>query len=95
MSALDRIRRRLGLRAAAPPLACIELVEIVTDYLEGLMPPVDRVRFDTHLERCDGCHVYLEQMRQTIRMMGRLDEERISPLARDALLQVFRGWRQE
>ncbi len=94
MSALDRIRRMLRPRGAAAPLACVELVELITDYLEGSLPPPDRARFDAHLEGCDGCRVYLEQMRQTVLVLGRLSEEAIPPEGRHALLQAFAGWKQ-
>jgi len=75
-------------------LTCKELVEIVTDYIEDTLPPDERDRFETHLGTCDGCRTYLEQMRETIRLTGMLREEEISPLARDELLEVFRGWKQ-
>ena len=54
---------------------CGELVELVTDYLEGSMPADERARFDEHVSRCDGCTTYLEQFRSTIRLTGMLSEE--------------------
>jgi anti-sigma factor RsiW len=74
-------------------LTCKEFVELVTDYLEGVLPPSSRKRFDEHLATCPYCTLYLEQMRQTIRTMGRLPEETIPPPALDALLEHFRKWR--
>jgi anti-sigma factor RsiW len=47
-------------------LTCKEVVEIVSDYLEGALSAEDRARFDAHLTVCDGCHTYVEQMRETI-----------------------------
>jgi predicted anti-sigma-YlaC factor YlaD len=75
-------------------LPCQELVELVTDYLENQMPEGVRVRFETHLAQCSGCRAYLEQMRQTIRALGRLPMESIQPEARDRLLEVFRDWKR-
>jgi len=72
---------------------CIQLVALVTDYLEGSMPPEQRTRFDEHVAGCDGCTTYLEQFRITIRLTGMLSEEQIAPQARDTLLGVFRDWR--
>ena len=72
---------------------CIQLVELVTDYLEGSMPAEQRARFDEHIVGCDGCTTYLEQFRITIRLTGMLMEERIAPDARAALLDAFRDWR--
>ena len=75
-----------------PEMPCRELVELVTDYLEDRLSPPDRVRFEAHLAECEACRTYLEQFRQTIRAVGRLPEESLSPEARDALLAAFRGW---
>ena len=71
---------------------CRELVELVTDYLDGRLPPADRARFEAHLADCEYCETYLDQMRQTIRALGRLPEESLSDEARDALLAAFRDW---
>jgi predicted anti-sigma-YlaC factor YlaD len=75
-------------------LPCQELVELVTDYLEGRLPCGPRVRFEAHLATCSGCRTYLEQMRRTIRTVGRLRAESIQPEARDRLLDVFRDWKR-
>ncbi len=79
---------------AADELTCKELVELVTDYLEEDLSPADRVRFDAHLGECDGCHTYLEQMKQTIRTVGKLTEETASPQAKKLLLDAFRKWKR-
>jgi len=76
-------------------IPCQEMVELVTDYLEGALSWRERRRFERHIAGCDGCRTYLEQMRQTLRVLGRLDEETISPEARDALLHAFRDWNAE
>jgi anti-sigma factor RsiW len=73
-------------------MSCKELVEAVTDYLEGTMGAEDRARFDAHLEICPFCVTYLEQMRQTIATAGELSEESIAPESREELLGAFRGW---
>jgi anti-sigma factor RsiW len=75
------------------PLACQELVELVTDYLEGRLAPADRERFDAHIAGCDACTAYLEQMRLTLAALGRIPEESISVQAREELLVAFREWR--
>lgn len=77
-----------------PQLSCQELVELVTDYLEATLPPPQRLRFEEHLMRCAGCRAYLDQMRQTIAMSVKLSEETLDPEVRDALLHVFRSWKQ-
>jgi anti-sigma factor RsiW len=75
-------------------MSCQELVELVTEYFEGRLPAAERRRFDEHLAVCGPCGIYLEQMRETIRLTGRLAEDSISPDTRDALLEAFRTWRR-
>jgi anti-sigma factor RsiW len=79
---------------AEAELTCRELVELVTDHLEGRLPPGERLRFDAHLAGCDGCRAYLEQMRGLLAAAGRLREESLAPRAREELLAAFRGWRR-
>ena len=78
-----------------PPLTCRELVELVTDYLEGALAPEDRRRFDAHLAECAACITYLEQMKQTIAALGRFPEESIAPETQQTLLGAFRTWRNQ
>jgi anti-sigma factor RsiW len=78
--------------ANLPEMPCRELVELVTDYLEDRLSPADRARFEAHLAECEYCETYLDQIRQTIRTLGRLPEESLSTEARDGLLAAFRGW---
>ena len=75
-------------------MACVELVEVVTEYLEGTLPDADRRRFEAHLGDCPYCVDYLEQFRQTIEATGRLPLESIAPEKREELLEAFRGWRE-
>jgi anti-sigma factor RsiW len=76
-------------------LTCKELVELVTDYVEGLLAPAERARFEAHLATCSGCRAYLEQMRQTIALLGSLPEASLSDEARIELLMLFRHWRSD
>lgn len=74
-------------------LTCQELVELVTEYVEGTLPPTELGRFEGHLADCPHCRVYLDQMRQTIRTLGRLPEESVPPGVLDELLRYFRSWK--
>jgi anti-sigma factor RsiW len=73
-------------------LTCAELVELVTEYLEGTLAPADRRRFEDHIGECPHCAEYVEQIRVTIALSGRLREDALRPESRDALLLAFRGW---
>ena len=75
-------------------LTCQELVELVTEYLEGAMPPTERTRFEAHLAGCSGCRNYLNQMKQTIRFAGRLTKEALEPQAKADLLKLFHDWKK-
>lgn len=74
-------------------MACQELVEVVTDYLEGTLPAPDRVRFDAHLSTCAACREYVAEMRALILLSGSLTVEAIEPASRQSLLAAFRRWR--
>lgn len=71
---------------------CHEVIEIITDYLEGALPANDRRRVEEHLAICDGCTTYLEQMRETIRLTGMLTEEQIPEDQKQRLVEAFRTW---
>jgi len=73
---------------------CRELVELVTEYLEGALSARELAIFEAHFSACPGCIAYVEQMRQTIKLAGRLSADSITPQARDALLLVFRNWKK-
>jgi anti-sigma factor RsiW len=73
-----------------PALDCVELVELVTDLVEGALDPATERRVVDHLADCDGCSTYLEQMRATARALGELPPDRLPDSARQALLEAFR-----
>jgi anti-sigma factor RsiW len=76
-----------------PEMPCRELVEVITDYLEGALPDRDRVRFEAHLAECDACREYVAQFEQTIALSGRVEPEQLPPALQDELLSAFRAWR--
>jgi anti-sigma factor RsiW len=82
-------------RAHPPPegLACTGEVEIMTDYLEGALPPADARRLERHLASCPGCTAYLEQMRTLAGSLGGLTEASIPAEMRDRLIGSFRAFR--
>ena len=76
-------------------LTCRELVELVTDYLDGSLSWRDRARFDRHIAGCPNCTAYLAQFRETIRLTGTLRVEDVDPAAREELLETFRSWKSD
>ena len=74
-------------------LTCRELVELVTDYLEGALTPEERARVDDHLDACAGCRAYLAQMEATLRVVqGTAALEQRPETA--GLLAAFRDWKR-
>ena len=84
-------RRRRG----QDPLVCREFVELVTGYLEGTLPEVERTRMDAHLSGCDGCAGYLEDMRRLVGSLQETPEPPADEETRDALMRAFRELRGE
>jgi anti-sigma factor RsiW len=74
-------------------MACNEIVETITAYLEGTLAADDRERFDAHLLACGSCREYVAQMRDTITRLGTLDGPVLSPEAHERLSAAFRQWR--
>jgi anti-sigma factor RsiW len=75
-------------------LACAEVVELVTAYLDGRLVPTDAERFEEHLALCDGCATYLEQIRVSIAALGELRTDDMPSALRESLLEAFRDWKQ-
>ena len=72
-------------------ISCQEVVEVVTDYLEGKLSDQEVAVVEAHLELCDGCRRYLDQMRITIATVGRIEDTDVPPDLRATLLAAFRG----
>lgn len=75
-------------------MTCKELVELVTDYLDGALPPRDVARFEEHIVSCPPCRTHLDQMRRTIEVVGHIPGEALSPAAELDLLEAFRSWKR-
>ncbi len=74
-------------------LTCVEVVELITSYLERRLTPLDAERFEEHLAFCDGCSTYLDQMRATISATGKVRGKDVPDEFRDRLLATFRELR--
>jgi anti-sigma factor RsiW len=81
--------------STADEMACQELVGVITDYLEGILPDSDRRRFEAHLATCPYCVTYVEQMRETIEVLGELTLDAVAPDVRQEVLDAFAGWRRK
>ena len=73
---------------------CRQVVELMTDYIEGTLAPAERARFEEHIAGCDGCTAYLDQMRITRRIVGRLADVPMPQSVERELVEAFRNWRK-
>ena len=85
----------LRFRLRSPGLVCQQVVELVTDYLEGALPAADHRRLEAHLADCPHCTEYLAQIRETIRLAGRVTPEDLTQAMRTDLTDLYRRWRAE
>jgi anti-sigma factor RsiW len=79
----------------AKPLVCQQMVELITDYLEGTLPRAQHRRFEAHLAGCEHCSEYLEQMRRTIALTGRLRSEDLTEQMSAELAAIYRAWQAD
>jgi anti-sigma factor RsiW len=95
MNFVSGLLSRFRFRSRPRVLVCQEVVELVTDYLEGALSTADQRRFEAHLAGCPHCTEYLAQIRETIRLAGRLAPQDLTPDMRTDLTDLYRRWRAE
>lgn len=78
-----------------PAFTCQQLVELVTDYLDGGLPAAERLAFERHVAICPPCRGYLGQLRRIAAVSGELREDDVPERLRDEVLSAFRDWRSE
>ena len=81
------------MRFLTPDIACVQAVELVTDYLEGKLSRRDRRRFEAHIAGCPNCRTYLEQIKQTIAAAGRIEPEELDPQVLADLTDLFQRYK--
>jgi anti-sigma factor RsiW len=79
---------------SAEHVTCQEVVELVTEYFDGTLAADEAEVFEQHLNFCEGCEWYVDQMRRTVATVGHIPEEEVPPEIRDRLLAAFRDWRR-
>jgi len=75
-------------------MRCIDVVELMTDYLEGALGESDRARFEDHIAGCDGCRAYLEQLRVTLHVLHDAADPPVPEHVERELVEAFRDWRR-
>ena len=79
---------------APEDITCKEIVEIVNDYVEGVLSPEEREAVELHLNLCDGCTDYLQQLRLAIALTGELPADALSAEVEEELCRAFSSFRR-
>ena len=79
---------------SAEHITCQEVVELVTDYLDGALSPDMTSLFEQHLNFCEGCVWYVGELRTTVAAVGRIQEEDVPEHTREQLVAAFRDWKR-
>jgi anti-sigma factor RsiW len=75
-------------------VTCSDVVELVTDYLERSLPADEATLVEQHLNFCEGCEWYVEEIRMAVATVGRIEPEQVPPDMRERLLTAFRDWKR-
>lgn len=75
-----------------PLLACVDVVEVVTDWMEGALDDDLRTELEEHLVICADCAAFARQLRVTRRAVGRLGSGEVPAVLRNRLLEAFARW---
>jgi anti-sigma factor RsiW len=87
---LFRLRRRRDRE-----IVCRQAVELMSDYVEGVLPDRERARLEAHLAGCPHCSEYLAQIRDVVAAAGQVGPDDLPPEALDELVSLYRSWRTE
>jgi hypothetical protein len=79
-------------RSQPEDLSCREIVQIVNDYVEGALSAEEREAVELHLNLCDGCTGYLEQLQVSIALTGELPAGALPPELEEELVLAFRSF---
>lgn len=91
---MDTDLKQKLMRYMAGNFSCQEIAQLITDYLDGSLNLVERVRFQIHLGLCFACRNYLRQMKYTIATLRQLPTEPVPQHVKEELLERFRAWKQ-
>ena len=80
-------------RRKLPDVTCRDFVEVITAYVEGVLPKRERRGLEAHFAVCPHCALYIEQLRAAMRLTGRIDLEQLSDAARSDLMDAFAAWK--
>jgi anti-sigma factor RsiW len=73
---------------------CQEVVGLASEYLDGMMTAEQVTAFELHLNFCDGCSSFVEQVRITAATAQRLSADEIPEEMKAKLLAAFKDWRR-
>jgi hypothetical protein len=71
---------------------CNELVERVTECLEEALERDDLARLLDHLQMCESCDAYFNEVLVTLKVMEKLPSSDMPPGLEANLLETYRQW---
>jgi anti-sigma factor RsiW len=81
-----------------PGIRCVEMVEVVTEWMEGALDDDTRAAVEEHLAICPDCVAYLDQLRATTALASHSAEGSSEPPPADVrarLVAAFLASRRE
>lgn len=74
-------------------IRCADAIELVTEFLDDALSQHDLARFEAHLNGCEGCAVFVDQVRMTVTLAGSIGEQqvRLMPANFEALAEQLRS----
>jgi len=76
----------------APLMACIDVVDLVTEWMEGALDEDHRGELEEHLVVCPDCTEFVRQLRLTQQSLANLRATALASVVRDRLLEEFARW---
>ena len=78
-------------------IRCSDAIELVTDYLDDALSSSDLDDFEIHLGLCEGCQVFVNQMRKTVTLVSETADTTVEvmPANFDELLSALQEQSEE
>jgi anti-sigma factor RsiW len=70
-------------------MTCRELSDFLTDYVAGELPEEVSAEFNSHLNRCPECHLFVEQYRVTIHLCCKAYDDAVPPSLPEDLVHAI------
>ena len=76
-------------------IACVSGVQLLMDYLEGVLPADVRATLEAHVAGCQRCVAFIESYRETPRLLREATDTTLPAEVRHSLAAFLRSRRQD